>query len=445
MKTSLCRQALSLFLLLPLLAAGLALAQDPATPTPEPKTPLPLPLSPEITLTSDIDDNDVEQGVFTITSPNTTQFDNAESVDWLAVNAETRGEAEGSLDPSAAGTITINAADLEYADGHIISFSMLQVAALDDEDYTNSSRLIFCYPVYEDCQDPETLVRSLPPPLDATVALVPPVSEGESQGELPAAQTEEEGDTFEVTIPLRGTVINNAGGFDWTANNMNRDVTGSGTETRQDGESQITAQVVDPTVTVRFGADLIGYEMEDIVRIVLVSKAEEDSRRYVDSHPVTYWFCEVPDDPDPDCEALWNSRNDNNNGNGGSGIVGSGNIGGSGADSRGICLNTDEAAPIVVCSDDDYVTYTLYGINADSTSVELQNIQSSSSLFESDADANDSLASGTNTAANKAYTISYDGDGVMTLSTYYADKGPDVDKPYIITIDTHNTVRYTQW
>ena len=63
-------------------------------------------------------------------------------------------------------------------------------------------------------------------------------------------------------------------------------------------------------------------------------------------------------------------------------------------------------------------------------------------LSDSGAAANSNLASGTNSAADQPYTVSYDGAGIMTLSTFYADKGPDVDKPYIITIDTHNTVRY---
>ena len=63
-------------------------------------------------------------------------------------------------------------------------------------------------------------------------------------------------------------------------------------------------------------------------------------------------------------------------------------------------------------------------------------------LSDSGAAANSNLATGTNSAADQPYTVSYDGAGIMTLSTFYADKGPDVDKPYIITIDTHNTVRY---
>ena len=168
MKSGLRRYILCLFLLLPLLAVGHVLAQTQE----EEKTELPLPLAPVVALNSDINENDVEQGTFTITSPNTTQFDDAESVDWLAVNADTR-EAGRQPHASQCRYHTINATDLGYADGHIVSFSMVQVAALDDEDYINSQRLIFCYPVHEDCADPETLVRALPPPLNATITLVP--------------------------------------------------------------------------------------------------------------------------------------------------------------------------------------------------------------------------------------------------------------------------------
>ena len=125
MKSGLRRYILCLFLLLPLLTVGHVLAQT----VEEERTELPLPVAPVVALNSDIDENDVEQGTFTITSPNTTQFDNAESVDWLAVNADSRDQQEGSLTPANAGTITINATDLGYADGHVISFSMIQVAA----------------------------------------------------------------------------------------------------------------------------------------------------------------------------------------------------------------------------------------------------------------------------------------------------------------------------
>ena len=75
----------------------------------------------------------------------------------------------------------------------------------------------------------------------------------------------------------------------------------------------------------------------------------------------------------------------------------------------------------------------------------LTTVSSSSTLLAANTAVNTSLATGTNSAASKTYTVSYDGAGLMTLSTFYADKGPDVDKPYIITIDTHNTVRYIDW
>jgi hypothetical protein len=431
MKSGLRRYIPCLFLLLPLLTVGHALAQDE-----EEKTPLPLPLAPVITLDSDIDENDVEQGSFTITSPNTTQFDDAESVDWLAVNAATRAEQEGSLLPADAGTITINAVDLEYADGDIISFSMVQVAALNDEDYTNSPRLIFCYPVHEACQDPEILIRALPPPLDAIIALVSAdetVSQADAQAE---AQASDDGGTFEVSVPLRGSVINNANGFGWRADNSDG-TSGSGTENLGGPDAQTLAQTVDPTETIRFGTDLIDYQPEEVVRITVTTLAEDNDTRYVDSHPVIYYYCEDPDDLTPDCEAAWNDANSGNTGGGGGGDGGGG--------ITGVCLNTDAAAPIKVCANEEYTSYTLYGIIDADSSVSLGSVSSSSVLFDSGAAANSNLASGTNSAADQPYTVSYDGAGLMTLSTFYADKGPDVDKPYIITIDTHNTVRYLQW
>ena len=436
MKSGLRRYVL--FLLLPLLTVGHALAQDE-----EEKTPLPLPLAPVITLDSDIDENDVEQGSFTITSPNTTQFDDAESVDWLAVNAATRAEQEGSLLPADAGTITMNAVDLEYADGDIISFSMVQVAALNDEDYTNSPRLIFCYPVHEACQDPEILIRALPPPLDATIALVSAdktVSQADAQAE---AQASDDGGTFEVSVPLRGSVINNANGFGWTADNSDG-TSGSGTEILDDPDAQTQAQTVDPSETIRFGTDLIDFQPGEVLRITLTTLAEDDDTRYVDSHPVIYYYCEDPDDPAPDCEAAWNDANSGNTGgSGGDGGGGDSSSGGGGI--SGTCLNTDAAAPIKVCANEDYTSYTLYGIIDADSSVSLSSVSSNSVLFDSGAAANSNLASGTNSAADQPYTVSYDGAGLMTLSTFYADKGPDVDKPYIITIDTHNTVRYIDW
>ena len=318
MKSGLRRYILCLFLLLPLLTVGHVLAQTPE----EERTELPLPLAPVVTLNSDVDENDVEQGTFTITSPNTTQFDNAESVDWLVVNADTRDQQEGSLTPANAGTITINATDLGYADGHIVSFSMVQVAALDDEDYINSQRLVFCYPVHEDCADPETLVRALPPPLNATITLVPAdeaISQADAQAEDQAeAQTSEDGGTFEINVPLPGTVINNADGFGWTAENSDG-TSGSGTEDLDDPDAQTQAQTVDPSETIRFGTDLIDYQPEEVVRITLTTLAEDDDSHYVDSHPVIYYYCEDPDDPAPDCEAAWN-------------VATSGNTGGSGGD-----------------------------------------------------------------------------------------------------------------
>ena len=436
MKSGLRRCILCLFLLLPLLAVGHVLAQTQE----EEKTELPLPLAPVVALNSDINENDVEQGTFTITSPNTTQFDDAESVDWLVVNANTRGQQEGSLTPANAGTITINATDLGYADGHIVSFSMVQVAALDDEDYINSQRLVFCYPVHEDCADPETLVRALPPPLNATITLVPAadaISQAEAQAE---AQASDDGGTFEVSVPLRGSVINNANGFGWTADNSDG-TSGSGTEILDDPDAQTQAQTVDPSETIRFGTDLIDFQPGEVVRITLTTLAEDDDTRYVDSHPVIYYYCEDPDDPTPDCEAAWNDANSRNTGGSG----GNGGGGDSGGGITGLCLNTDAAAPIKVCANEEYTSYTLYGIIDADSSVSLGSVSSSSVLFDSGAAANSNLASGTNSAADQPYTVSYDGAGLMTLSTFYADKGPDVDKPYIITIDTHNTVRYLQW
>ena len=430
MKSGLCRYVLCLFLLLPLLAVGHVLAQTPE----EERTELPLPLAPVVTLNSDIDENDVEQGSFTITSPHTTQFDDAESVDWLVINANTRDQQEDSLTPANAGTITINATDLGYADGHIVSFSMVQVAALDDEDYINSQRLVFCYPVHEDCADPETLVRALPPPLDATVTLVP-ADEAISQAE---AQTSDDGGTFEINVSLSGSVINNADGFGWTAENSDG-TSGFGMENLDDPDAQVQAQTVDPTETIRFGTDLIDFHPEEVLRITLTTLAVDDDSNYVDSHPVIYYYCEDPDDPTPDCEAAWHEAT-------------SGNTGGSGGDSSsggggitGTCLNTDAAAPIMVCANEDYTSYTLYGIIDADNSVSLSSVSSSSVLFDAGAAANSNLASDMNSAADQPYTVSYDGAGIMTLSTFYADKGPDVDKPYIITIDTHNTVRYVQW
>ena len=75
-------------------------------------------------------------------------------------------------------------------------------------------------------------------------------------------------------------------------------------------------------------------------------------------------------------------------------------------------------------------------------------MRSTSSLCTANAASNTNLASGTNSAANKSYKVSYDGSGDncdMTLSTFYADKGMDVDKKYVITIDEHHTVSYVHW
>ena len=427
MRTGLRLCMVCLLLLLSLMPVGNVLAQgDTTTPeptaTPVPKTPLPIPLAPVVTLNSDIDDNGVETGTFTITSPNTTQFANAETVDFLAVNPSTRGEAEESLQPANAGTITVDAEDLEYADGHIISFSLVQVAALDDEDYVNSPRLIFCYPVHESCQDPETIVRALPPPVGATVELVP------------AAQTDHDDSTFQVTVPLPGDVITQAQSIDWNAENNRNGNTANGQQ-NLGGSGDAQAQAVDPSETIQFGANLLEFEADDSLRITLRSVAEPGSRRYVDSHPVAYYYCI---DPNVDCAGLWATAPPGS-GNGG----GNGGNGGTGID--GTCLNTDEAAPIKVCVNTGGTSYTLYGIYQDSTTISLSIVSSVGTLYDANTAANDNLASGTNTAANKAYTVSYDGAGVMTLSTYYADKGPDVDKPYIITLNTENTVTYVQW
>ncbi len=209
---------LSLILVLLLATSGYALAQavDPSpTPTPAPKTPLPVPESPVVTLESDIVNN-VETGDFVITSANTAQFENANEVEWVAGNESTRDDAEGTVAPALAGLIRISAEDLGYRAGDIISFSLTSLAALDDATYTDSPGLIFCYPVHESCRDPRTFVRSLPPPLDATVALVTPEP---SDDGAPAAQTSDEGGTFQIAVPLRGTVIGNAAGFEWQAQN----------------------------------------------------------------------------------------------------------------------------------------------------------------------------------------------------------------------------------
>ena len=430
MQTGMRLCTICLLLLLSLMAAGHALMQNDATP--EPKTPLPVPESPVVTLASNVV-NDVETGDFVITSSNTAQFANAESVEWIAANESTRDVEEGTVTPASAGTIRISAEDLAYEDGDIVSFSLTSLAALDDEDYSDSPSLIFCYPVHEACRDPRTLVRSLPPPLDATVNLVTPEpsDEGEAQ-----AQSSEEGGTFEVNVPMKGPVVNNADGVKWQADNSDGN-SASGKKSRGDGNAQ--AQAVDTTETIRFGADLIDFQPEEVVRITLRNVAPDASNRYVDSHPVVYYYCT---DPNVNCPNLWGANtpggdgDDDDDGDNGDGDGGGGGL---------TCLNTDEAAPIKVCVNADNSSYTLYGVYQDSTTISLSIVDSAATLFNANTAANNNLASGTNTAANKTYTVSYDGDGVMTLSTYYADKGPDVDKPYIITIDTHNTVRYVQW
>ena len=426
-RTSLYRYGLCLLLLILSLSVGQVLAQEVE------KAPLPLPLAPVVTLASNIQDG-VEQGTFTIASPDTAQFKNAESVDWLAVNPSTRTDAEGSLKPSDAGSIEVSAADLQYAEGHIISFSMVNVAALADATYTSSSRLIFCYPVYEACQDPETLVRALPPPLYATITLATESSD-EAQ-----AQAADDG-AFQVDIPLRGSVILNARGFSWTAENSNNDSVASGTKVLDEPGAQFAASSTE-TVNVQFGSALIQFTSDDVLRFTVHSLAEENDRQYSDSHPVTYWYCEIEGVVEPDCEQRWND--DRSSGDEGAG--GAGGAGGAAGAGGGVnCLNTDEAAPIVVCANAAYTEYTLYGIVQGGTSVSLSSVTSSSSLLDANAAANSNLASGTNSAADKTYTVSYDGNGTMTLSTFYADKGPDVDKAYVITIDEHHTVRYQQW
>ncbi len=426
MNTDRCHIVVCLVLVLLLAVTGQALAQDP----PATKTPLPVPESPVVTLDSNIE-NDVETGDFVVTSSNTSVFNNAESVELFSAIESRRTEAEEIVSPADAGTIRISAEDLEYEDGDIVSFSLTGLAALDDATYSDSPSLIFCYPVHESCSDPRTLVRSLPPPVDATVSL----------SATAQAQTEGTGGTFEVNIPIRGTVIASADGFQWNAHNSDGN-SASGQENlgtsqvlvqaQAEAEVQAEAQAVDSFETIQFGADLIDFEPDESVRITLRTVAPSGSNIYVDSHPVVYYFCV---DPDVDCAALWNSSVP---GGGGDGDGGGGGVGGN-------CLNTDEAAPIKVCANADYSSYTLYGVYQDSTVQSLSSVTSASSLCGAKAEAEDNLASGTNVAANKAYTVSYDGDCTMTLSTYYADKGPDVDKPYIITIDEHHTVRYVQW
>ena len=439
MKSLAGRHVLVLYLLPVLLLASHLLAQESTN-----KTPLPAPLSPVITLNSSIDEHGDETGNFTIVSPNITQFANAESVDWLAVNGSTRGEAEGSLAPADAGTITVEAEDLEYEDGHVISFSLVQIAALDDATYTNSPRLIFCYPVHESCDDPETIIRSLPPPLNATINLVTPeptaTPDPNAQGLTVEARTSEPGGTFQVDVPLVGNVITNAQGFGWSADNSDGN-SASGTENL--GEEGAQAQAEETVETIQFGSNLVQYDVGDILRIILRSLAQDDSSRYVDSHPVVYYFCEDPNNADPDCAARWaaasgGSNNNSNNNNGG------GNGGNGGSGSFGICLNTDNAAPIKVCANADYTKYTLYGVFQDSSTAELATVSSSTALHGSQAAAS-TLVSGTNSATNKPYKLRYDGEGIMTLSTFYADKGPDVDKPYVITINQSHTVTYVQW
>ncbi|MDE0609342.1 MAG: hypothetical protein OXH77_05445 [Anaerolineaceae bacterium] len=374
--------------------------------------------------------NDVETGDFVVTSSNTSVFNNAESVELFSAIESRRTEAEETVSPADAGTIRISAEDLEYEDGDIVSFSLTGLAALDDPTYSDSPSLIFCYPVHESCRDPRTLVRSLPPPVDATVSL----------SATAQAQTEGTGGTFEVNIPVRGTVIANADGFQWYAHNSDGN-SASGQENLGGGvvpvqaqaEVQAEAQAVDSFETIQFGADLIDFEPDESVRITLRTVAPTGSNIYVDSHPVVYYFCV---DPGVDCAALWHTLTPG--GDGGDDNGGGGGLGGN-------CLNTDEAAPIKVCANADYSSYTLYGVYQDSTVQSLSSVTSASSLCGAKEDADDNLASGTNVAANKAYTVSYDGDCTMTLSTYYADKGPDVNKPYIITIDEHHTVRYVQW
>lgn len=431
---------LCLILVMLLAATGYALAQG-STPQEE-KTPLPVPESPEVTLESNVV-NDVETGEFVVVSSNTDQFANAESVEWVAANESTRDDDEGTVTPSAAGTIRISAETLGYQDGDIISFSLTSLAALDDPTYADSPSLIFCYPVHEACRDPKTLIRSLPPPLDATVTLVTPTPDPTEEGEAQAQASEDEDDgSFEVKVPVKGPVMGDADGFDWKAENSDGN-SASGKEDLGNGETQaqteFQAQAVDTTETIRFGAGLIDFQPDEVLRITLRTLAPSGSRRYVDSHPVVYYYCS---DPNVDCAARWRSSTPGGNGDDDDddGDDGAGD-GGGGSN----CLNTDAAAPIKVCANADYTSYTLYGVYQDSTTASLVSVTSASSLCGAKAAANNNLASGTNIAANKGYSLSYDGDCTMTLSTFYADKGPDVDKPYIITIDEHHTVRYLQW
>ena len=441
MNTDMRHFVLCLILALLLAATGHALAQEP-TATPQPKTPLPVPESPVVTLESNIvttDGVDTETGDFVVTSSNTSQFANAETVEWVAAIEARRTDAEGNVSPSAAGTIRISAEDLEYEDGDIVSFSLTSLAALDDETYSDSPSLIFCYPVHESCRDPRTLIRSLPPPLGATITLVTPeptaTPDPSAQALSAEAQTSGGGGTITIAIPEQGSVINNAQGYKWKADNSDGN-SASGTENRDNTEAQAQAeaQAAETTEVIQFGADLIDFQPEEALRIILRTLAPSGSNLYVDSHPVVYYYCT---DPNVNCPNLWNSNDPGGNGdNGDNGDNGSGGE---------TCLNTDEAAPIKVCANADYTSYTLYGVYQDSTVQSLESVTSASSLCGSNAAANDNLASDTNVATNKTYTVSYDGDCTMTLSTYYADKGPDVDKPYVITIDEHHTVRYVQW
>ncbi len=419
MKSLSGRHVLVLFLFLALLLAVQLLAQDETA-----RTPLPVPESPVLTLDSDIV-NSVETGDFVISSSNTDLFANADQVEWVAANGSTRDVLEGTVAPALAGLIRVDAGDLNYQAGDIISFSLTSLAALDDATYEDSPSLIFCYPVHESCRDPRTLVRSLPPPLDATVVLVTPEP---SDDGAPAAQASNGGGTFEVHVPKRGTVIDNAEGYSWQAQNTD----GNSAEGQKElGNSEAQAQAVDTSEVIRFGADLIDFQSQEALRIVLRTVAPTGSNSYVDSHPVVYYYCS---DPSVNCPAYWAGGPRGNDGDDGDG-------GGAAAN----CLNTDNAAPIKVCANADYTSYTLYGVYQDSTTTSLASVTSASSLCGSDAAANSNMVTATNPAANKAYTVSYDGDCTMALSTYYADKGPDVDKPYIITIDEHHTVRYVQW
>lgn len=427
---------LCLILVLLLAATGYVLAQGTGEET---KTPLPVPESPVVTLESNIVGG-VETGEFIITSPNVTQFENAEFVEWIAANESTRDDVEGTLDPSYAGTIRVSATDLGYQDGDIISFSLTSLAALDDATYTDSPSLIFCYPVHESCRDPRTLIRSLPPPLNAVIILVTPeptaTPDPNAQGLSAEAQTGDQGGTITISVPLLGPVINNAAGFNWQAENSDGN-SASGQENLGNGQAQAQAeaQAVESTEVIQFGASLIDFQEEESIRITLRTVAPTSDTRYVDSHPVVYYYCT---DPNVDCPGLWGASPPGGNG-------GDGDNGDGGGGPSGNCLNTDNAAPIKVCANHDYSSYTLYGVFQDSSVQSLVSVTSASSLCGAKAGADDNLASGTNTATNKPYTVSYDGDCTMKLSTYYADKGPDVNKRYVITIDEHHTVRYLQW